>query len=302
MDIKTLEAFLVLADHLNFTKSAEQIYISQPAFSRQISKLEDEFGCPLFVRNKRQVELTPYGKAFAKYAHTIYDEYRNWIVQLQHMKDQTTSQLTIGFLRDLPQSYFPGVIPDFKAKYPDIAMSFVDCDMSDIFEKLMKEEIDIAFSISQAATDFGDIASLTISTLPMCVVLPKDHKYANAESLKIVDLKDEQFIAVNPQGYNQGTRHLLAMSKLAGFEPKISGYASFVPSMIMMVGFGMGITVVADPAKVFGSDQVTFVPLDDPGAFLNIMLLWRTNSSNHATGKFINLCKELLDQLPPPSK
>ena len=64
MSIQRLPVFLSAAEHLNFTKAAEEHCISQTAVSQQIKLLEQDIGFPLFIREKRGVQLTPAGRAF----------------------------------------------------------------------------------------------------------------------------------------------------------------------------------------------------------------------------------------------
>lgn len=62
MTLKQIEYFLALSDTLNFAKTAEQLYTTQPSISRQIRALEEELGIPLFYRHSRKVELTRAGQ------------------------------------------------------------------------------------------------------------------------------------------------------------------------------------------------------------------------------------------------
>lgn len=64
MNIKTIKLFLNICDSKNFSKSATSMHVSPSALSRQIQKLEDEIGHPLFIRDNRSVELTPAGKSY----------------------------------------------------------------------------------------------------------------------------------------------------------------------------------------------------------------------------------------------
>lgn len=64
MDLRQLEVFINLAESLNYSKTAENLHLSQPAVSRIIQRIEDEVGVTLFYRNHREVQLTKNGKLF----------------------------------------------------------------------------------------------------------------------------------------------------------------------------------------------------------------------------------------------
>lgn len=77
--LNQLECFMVLAQRLNFTQAADDLFMAQPALSRLISALEKELDLQLFYRNSRSVALTPAGTVFFKKCPKILDEYRGMV-------------------------------------------------------------------------------------------------------------------------------------------------------------------------------------------------------------------------------
>jgi DNA-binding transcriptional LysR family regulator len=298
MDINMLEAFLVLADNLNFTKSAEHLYISQPAFSRKITRLEDEFGCQLFTRNKRTVELTEYGRAFYEYAQGIYASYTKWNLDLKQLKSKKTGRLRVGYLQDLPHRLFPKTIKKFQREYDQIDLSFTDCSMTDIINRLLSNDIDIGFSLSGDYTEHEKISNTKLLTMPYCVALPDDHPLASRESLKVEELKDESFVMNSLDGYGPGSRYVLNICAMAGFEPNVAAFTSFVPSMLILVKSGVGITIVAHTARQVAPDGVKLVLLDsDQAPPTTLGLLRKASNGNPAIPAFIETAKSLVDEV-----
>jgi DNA-binding transcriptional LysR family regulator len=298
MDIHTIEAFLVLASQLNFTKSANMIYLSQPAFSRQIVTLEDEVGSKLFIRSKRKVELTEEGKVFARHAQALYDEYCKLTLKMKQLRNDTGEKLRIGFLLDFPQNIFFPVARKFKAQYKDIELIFHDLTMDTIIDKLRLKELDVAFSLSNNILDYQGISYMYLKKLPMYVVVSNDHPLKDRKSLTIEELRDEKFVMIDPATYSPSHRHIFSMCKIAGFEPNICAHASYVPSLLMMVGYGMGITIVSEPAKFFMFNDIIFIPLDNEAAFIRTLLLWGTFTTNPAVSQFTDICKDILEPEP----
>jgi len=293
MDMKTLEAFLVLADRLNFTKSAEQLYITQPAFSRQITKLEEELGCQLFERSKRKVELTPYGAAFQKYAQSIYDEYSKWNIKVRMMQSDKTGLLRIGFLKYMPHTLLPQIIREFRAAHPDIELSFKDCNMPDVADKVLDGSIDIGFTmLTHMHLSHEDIRFTEIGNVGLCVAIPDTHPLADRDSIAVAELKDDSFIIDMPKGVGSGLQHTIYLCMQNGFEPTISAYMSGVPAVLILVSCGVGVTILAETARQFAPPNVLLVPLEgvppDKLTFLS-----RKDTVNPAVAQFLKISNSM---------
>jgi DNA-binding transcriptional LysR family regulator len=294
MEIKTIEAFLVLANQLNFTRSAELLYISQPAFSRQITKLEHEIGCQLFERDKKKVALTEYGASFLTYAQSIYAEYSKWNQQMQQIQQRKTGNLRIGFLKYLPHPFFPKAIRAFSEAYDYINLFYKECNMTDVITMVSNDDIDVGLTMwPEDHNDFEEIDYLELDAVRLCAALPGTHPLAESEQINLKDLKDEHFVLDMPKGYGSGLQHTLLLCKAHGFEPQHVTYASSVPSLLILVSCGVGVSVVAEPASHLSPEGVKFVPLDSGVKMDKLILLWRKNAVNPATLQFADICRNL---------
>jgi DNA-binding transcriptional LysR family regulator len=292
METRTIEAFLILANCLNFTKSAEQVYITQPALSRQIAQLEKEFDCQFFVRNKRTVELTKFGKASVEYAQRICNEIAKWKLRLKQM--HKVERLRIGFLQDFSDDFFPRLVQVFMANNPQVEMNFSDRDINGIVDGVLHGELDCGFSLHNEIKKFDQIDGFVVSSMKMCAVLPANHALAGRNSVKMEELTDSNFVMVSTNEFAQGTLHIRLLCKMAGFEPKTTAHASFVPSLLMLVKCGLGIGIVAESARLISPGGISFVPIDSKYATIETLLFWNKQEKNPALPLLIKTAKSLL--------
>lgn len=289
MEIKNLEAFLLLARSLNFTKSAEQMFLSQSAFSRQIIRLEEEIGCQLFKRTKRSVELTSYGKTFLEHAEVIVSEYNKSLIHL-NCSVKKKSRLRLGLLNDLIDETFPNIINDFISSNPEVDVVYSDSSMSSLINNLLKDEIDCAYTLSHDAKNVPGISSFTVWSKPVYVAMSCNHPLAEKKSLKIEDLSGSPFVIPIPDTYNLGVLHMTYLCKNAGFEPNVAAMVSNVNSLLMLVSSNAGVAFTAQTAKNISPKGVKFLPIEtDEYTPLetDITVLWKTSSSNPSIKKFL---------------
>ena len=114
---------MVLAQRLNFTQAADDLFMAQPALSRLISALEKELDLQLFYRNSRSVALTPAGTVFFKKCPKILDEYRGSVVAARLAQEGYRGSLTLGIMRDTFEPKLPTLYQRFRTAYPQTVES-----------------------------------------------------------------------------------------------------------------------------------------------------------------------------------
>lgn len=297
MEIKNLKAFLLLARSLNFTKSAEQMFLSQSAFSRQIVRLEEELGYQLFKRTKRSVELTNFGKVFLGHAEKMVSEYDKCINHFSSTVNEK-GYLRLGLLNDLVDETFPEIISNFIEENPKTFITYSDNGMSGLINNLLKDEIDCAYTLSYDTERIKDISSYTVCPQSVYVALSCKHPLAVRESLRVEELSEFPFIMVMPDTYNLGSIHTHYLCQNAGFTPNIVAPVSNMNSLLMLVSSNIGIAITAPTAEFILPKGVRLIPIE-PGAAgqveleTAITILWKTSNTNPAIRKFIESAKKI---------
>ena len=142
MTLNQLECFMVLAQRLNFTQAADDLFMAQPALSRLISALEKELDLQLFYRNSRSVALTPAGTVFFKKCPKILDEYRGSVVAARLAQEGYRGSLTLGIMRDTFEPKLPTLYQRFRTAYPHVSLLIRGYSHSSLLSALERGEVD----------------------------------------------------------------------------------------------------------------------------------------------------------------
>src|SRR5690625_2314241 len=126
LDIRHLEYFVQVANHLNFTKAATVLHVSQPSLSKTIKGMEDDLGVPLFYRSFRQLELTDAGKALLQNAKHVLHAYENLTSELDDVMDLKKGEIRIGIPPIIGAAFCSKLISRYIDLFPYINVSLME--------------------------------------------------------------------------------------------------------------------------------------------------------------------------------
>lgn len=132
-----LTIFYQTAKHLNTTKAAEILRLSQPAISKSIKELERGLGITLFDREKGRLTLTPAGKYLLEQSEDLIERERMITFNLQHMKKEFSGTLHIGASTTLSQYILPEYLARFREAHPYIEINLISGNTYQIEQELM---------------------------------------------------------------------------------------------------------------------------------------------------------------------
>lgn len=279
MTLNQLESFLVLAERLSFTQAADDLFISQPALSRMISALEQELGLQLFYRSSRSVSLTPAGRAFAQECPRILESYRAGVDAAALAQQGFRGDVTVGILRDTFDPNAVRIYQRMAEDYPKIRLSFEEHSHSDLVRAVLNGELDAIINTGDAALPGEETESIILRRDRQCAVVPVDSPLAQMRSLRMEDLREEDFVVMSRTSSLPGYGLVWKMAADAGFIPKVVAEANYVPSLLMMVACGMGVSTLTDDLEYLSRGMVSFIPL--VGVPLSChALIWRRDDQN----------------------
>lgn len=134
----------ILYQEKNITKTAEELYISQPAITKRLQQIEKEFGVEIVHRGKRGVHFTPQGEYLAKFADRILAMLQEVTDNISNMNDRMEGTLRIGASYFITRHKLPNLLAQFKEKYPKVEFKVTTGWSGDVFRMLYQQGIHVA--------------------------------------------------------------------------------------------------------------------------------------------------------------
>jgi DNA-binding transcriptional LysR family regulator len=238
-----IRVFRAVAQHLNFSRAAEELLLTQPAVTQQIKALEDEFGVPLFDRGGGHIGLTAGGKALLPFAEKMKELSDQATVSVAEAVGQQAGVLTLGASQTIGQYLLPTFVAGFRRTNPKVTVTARSGNSDEMLEALLAHKIHLA--LIEGPEQRKDLHIEPFMEDHMILVVPANHGWANNE-VELKDLKSEPLLM---REFGSGSRRVVeqALSK-AGVKTKdltISMELDSTEGLLSAVEAGLGITFVS---------------------------------------------------------
>lgn len=258
MTFEQLQCFIASVEEKTFLDAAHSLYISQSSLSKQIMKLEQELGVMLWDRSRRKAGLTEAGNIFYQDALILLKQYSQARNRLDRFRTESQLTLSVGTLPILTQYQLTPGFRDFQAAHPGIRLSLHEVEEPELMEGFEKGIYDLV--IGREAMFYGaNCQTQLIAGDQLAAVLDSSHPLAFRSSLCLKELKDEDFIFMNP--YTSIYNLCVIRCREAGFSPRILRTAR-VESILSAVLIGEGISLLAgNSVRIFKPEHIAVIPL-----------------------------------------
>lgn len=218
-DIQHLRYFLKVSQQLNYTKAAEELYISRQAVAQAVRQLETEFHKPLFERHKNTLSLTPLGEIVRMEAEKLVGSFDHFEAAVKKYANGTQNELQVSMGPGIIMNLSADLFTRFSRSYPTIFLSTEETDNQAIIRHVQSGETDVGLIGSSPAflTRF-DSQLIRKSDLHICVNVK--HPLARKTSLTIQDLKQVPIVGFGSR-YDLH-RFFVTKCQEAGFYPTFS--------------------------------------------------------------------------------
>lgn len=199
MDLKKLEYLDSIYRLRNFTKAAEEQYISQPSISSAIQSLEDELDVVLINRNTRPLSFTDAGEEFMEYVHNILKEVKHAEDAMKHRSRQNHESLRIALYSSSTSQLIPKIYMDFHSHYPQCELKITENTLTAMLRQLLSGELDMAYTLVPDDIDQNLFKILPVELCELWVILSSEHPLAQESVISLEQLTTERVYSY-PEG------------------------------------------------------------------------------------------------------
>lgn len=187
MNTKQIDYCIELAHTLNFSRAADNMFVSQPTFSYQIRLLEEEIGFSIFDRSGRGASLTPAGGQFVSYLIHMREEMKRAIEQGQNFSSKYRDDISISLMVRQAVYFLPEAIKLFAETNPEVQIS-PKFQYTGGLESFLKNETDILFSLEEHVKQIPGVLSQKLFTSKIYLITDKDDILAKKNIITESDL------------------------------------------------------------------------------------------------------------------
>ena len=294
MEIRHLTYFVTLAEHLNFTKAAAQLNITQPPLSRAIKSLEDSLGNTLFTRSKRNVVLTEFGEYFYPIAKQQLNEFSALKKHADSFEDGSVS-LRIGFVIASYERLVDPLHRYLQRQVEDVHIELFEySNVQDFTKRLKLGELDIAFAyapVNERGIESKNLVSETISA-----VIRDDDPLVDEDIVTLDKLKGHRIMFHPRETAPELVDHFNLLCNQHGFKPEIDRWLTTQHARLLHVSLFGGVAFGTHNLQKLSPPNLVFKDITDRGGHLNkinIALLWNSNAKK----RIIRTIAENIEQM-----
>ena len=282
VNLNSLKIFLVVATSNSFLEASNKLYISQPAISKSINKLEEDLGVSLFYRANKGVTLTSDGEILLKYVK----DSRKLLLACERMLSSNNSldsgSIVIGAQSHIVRNYLLEKINNFRKIFPNVMFRIVDLSTLELIEGLEKHELDFVVDASPINTPYNNLRIQPIYKLDTCFIKSKEN---NKVYNKITDLEDE--CIVMPISRSSLRKNLFkSLENIIEIKPQLEYGTEELIIESVKRNMGIGYVVKGETLKI-DKNTIDIIDLNIPLPTVEINLVYIDNYLTPLAREFI---------------
>ncbi len=275
MELQQIKYFLTLAQELHFWNTAEKMFITQSALSRQIKALEDELGVQLFERSKRKVKLTEAGVFLRDQWLPLMEDIDRIHRQARKIQEGAYGSINIGYPGSISYGFLPTLIASIAQTYPELKVELIEPTDISFEQLLLNYQMDLAFRRDPAENPA--LQSICLYSEHFSLVVPAHHPLQEHNFQGLQDVKDEKFILSGLQHKTIYVTKLRQIFHDYGIHPNVHIESDFGAMILSLVARGLGISILPSSYAFSRHPEVRFINLPYK---VNLYVTWRREDTS----------------------
>ena len=293
MDLRYLRFFIAVAEELNVTRAAERLHTVQPSVSRQIHRLEEIVGTPLFRRERHRMFLTDSGFAFLRESRAILEQIDHARELARQAARSHNDRVSVGFILGTESPIFSRLVPMLRKKHPEMKISYRTLSELEMIAALDSKTIDAAFCAGPII--HPGIAAECVLHQKLVVVLPSDHPLADLKRIPVARLSEIPLILPPSATSPNYIAFINQVARSAGIQLKTLIECDNVMEALNSVSIGNGACLIPDYQQGFLPDHFITRSLElDPQPTLDMLVVYRKDDKLPALKAFLEAVRECL--------
>jgi DNA-binding transcriptional LysR family regulator len=241
LDLKNIYTFVTIARELSFAQASHILHLSQPSVTARIQTLETELGKSLFIRNRRNIQLTKEGETFLPFALQLLEIQSEAEEKLKRMNKTLEGKVSIGATALWSVYILPTILGEILRKYPGVEFKVMTGNTIQITEMLFQNQVDIGLVSSGVKKQ--QVRENHLSENELILVCGPKHPFSKKKEIRIEEMLKAPMVT-----YQQSTDAWKQIKKI---------YAQFnsVPNVVMELN-----QIEAAKEMVAASSCVCFMP------------------------------------------
>ncbi|MEQ4623477.1 LysR family transcriptional regulator [Providencia manganoxydans] len=292
MDVRSLRYFVEVVQFNGFSRAADSLFVTQPAISRSIKKLEQELGYKLLIREVDGVSLTDEGEILLIHAKQILEQFNQMNKALKEKSGPLEGVLHVGLPPVIASTYFADIILAFSQRYPLVELKIIELGTRKMMDAMLNGDVETAAVMLPLDDERFDLH--VFSTDRLMLLVNEQHPLAQRHLVKFIELLNEPFIFFSDDF--RINELVTSACGLYGKKPIIAGRSSHLDLVTAMVRAGVGITLL--PGSMWNktrADGVSIIPVIEPVLSYELALATLKNGSQTRKAQAWNaLSREIL--------
>jgi DNA-binding transcriptional LysR family regulator len=294
LELRQLRYFMTVAEELHFGRAARRLHMTQPPLSQAILALEELLGAALFVRNRREVGLTPAGAALLPQARRMLAEAAQLPGLARRAAAGESGRITLAFVSSADYSVLPPFLRAYRSAFPAVQISLQEATSDLQLAELLHGRIDAGLMIAPLPDKARlELDYLPVLSEPLILAAPAGLKELHGAGPADLTCLPPLPLIIFPRAIAPALHDaIMGVFGSAGITPEIGQEAIQMQTIVGLVSAGMGIALVPQSVSNLMRPGVEYRALANPAPLVETGLAWRRDNSSPVLQGFLELLRK----------